>query len=94
MRKMRLDVESLAVESFAPAEQAPGRGTVRGHVSLYWEDCDVSDTCPGNYPCDPTQQSCAGTCGTTCAPGCGGGGGGGGSLPMPCSSTCYDQPGG
>jgi hypothetical protein len=58
---------------------------VRGHVSLYWEDCNPSETCDGaGWPCGPTEQSCAGTCyQNTCAPGCGGGGTGaiGGSDP-------------
>ena len=85
MRKLRLELDSLAVESFAPAEPPGRRGTVHGHVSLYWEDCDLSQTCQGaGYPCNPTDQSCAGTCfDYTCHPGCGGGGSGacGGSDP-------------
>jgi hypothetical protein len=84
MRKLRLEPDTLAVESFAPTGAPEGRGTVRGHVSLYWEDCNPSDTCAGaGWPCDPTDQSCAGTCHeNTCHPGCGGGtGGAGGSDP-------------
>ncbi|HEX2205206.1 MAG TPA: hypothetical protein VHG91_17995 [Longimicrobium sp.] len=86
------------MESFVPAEAPPARGTVRGHASLYWEDCYPSETCQGaGWPCGPTEQSCAGTCfENTSHPGCGAGGGGGGSHPglgVPCSATCYDQEG-
>ena len=88
MRKLKLDLEMLAVESFTPDSAPAGRRTVRGHVSLYWEDCNPSDTCAGaGWPCEPTDQSCAGTCYVhTCQPGCGAGTGGtggtGGSDPL------------
>jgi hypothetical protein len=100
MRKMRLQVDALRVESFDTAAASPERGTVHGHASLYWEDCYESETCPGaGWPCDPTDQSCGGTCYEfTCHPGCGGtaGGSGGshGGPDSPCSSTCNDQSGG
>lgn len=99
MRKIRLEIDALHVESFVPAEQAVARGTVRGMASLYWEDCSPSETCPGAYPCDPSQQSCGGTCyENTCHPGCGGGGSagcsGGCSGVTWCyvDTTCIDQP--
>jgi len=85
MRKLRLELDSLAVESFAPLDVPGERGTVRGHVSLYWEDCNPSDTCAGaGWPCDTSDQSCGGTCyERTCHPGCGAAsaGCGGGSDP-------------
>jgi hypothetical protein len=86
MRKLRLELDSLAVESFTAVDAPAERGTVRGHVSLYWEDCDASQTCAGaGWPCDPTDQSCAGTCfENTCHPGCGGGGTGPASDAMTC----------
>ena len=92
MRKVRLELDSLAVESFVPDEARKGRGTVRAYVSLYWEDCSPSDTCPGAWPCDPTDQSCAGSCFQySCHPTCPGGGGGGGShFGAACSDTCND----
>ena len=98
MRKMRLQVDALLVESFDTAAMSGARGTVRGHASLYWEDCYESETCPGaGWPCGQTEQSCGGTCYEfTCHPGCGGAGGGGGSHPgagSPCTSTCNDQDG-
>jgi len=92
VKKIRLELDALAVESFVAAERPGMRGTVRGHVSLYWEDCAVSETCPGNWPCGVTEQSCGGTCHEyTCHPGCGGTGGGGGTAGDPCTSTCNDE---
>jgi hypothetical protein len=97
MRKIRLDSDALRVESFVPAEQVAMRGTVRGMASLYWEDCSPSETCPGGYPCDPSQQSCGGTCHeNTCHPGCGGGsagcsGGCSGVTWCYVATTCIDQ---
>lgn len=62
MRKLKLQVESLAVESFEPASRgAPERGTVRGHghtqdpcVSTRenWETCQVSCM----YACFPSEE--------------------------------------
>ncbi|HSU17730.1 hypothetical protein [Longimicrobium sp.] len=90
MRKLRLDLDALVIESFAPADSPPARGTVRGHVSLYWEDCSPSETCAGaGYPCEHTDQSCGGTCyEATCAPGCGGGGTGTGTGGSDPAVTC------
>jgi hypothetical protein len=39
MRKVKLNVESLHVESFTPAEEQPQRGTVVGHVSRVHDGC-------------------------------------------------------
>jgi hypothetical protein len=94
MGKIRLEMEALSVESFAPADTPALRGTVRGMASLYWEDCQDSETCPGGYPCDPTDQSCGGTCYEgTCAPGgCGGGTYSAGcSMSCPSPETCIEQ---
>jgi hypothetical protein len=43
MKKLRLDVEDLAVESFATADGADERGTVRGHEAT--EGCAVTESC-------------------------------------------------
>ncbi|HEU4882591.1 MAG TPA: hypothetical protein VFT45_10110 [Longimicrobium sp.] len=96
MGKIRLEIETLHVESFTPAEAPMLRGTVHGMASLYWEDCNESETCPGaGWPCGPSEQSCGGTCYEhTCHPGCGGGGGTGGcSAVTLCymGTTCIDQ---
>jgi hypothetical protein len=103
MRKLRLELDALIVESFAPVGGGGARGTVHGHVSLYWEDCLPSETCEGaGWPCGPSEQSCAGTCYVhTCQPGCGGGsagcgsggcgGSGGGEVGGPCSYDCPEE---
>lgn len=41
MKKLSMDVEALAVESFATGENAAGRGTVRGHDTRYTEFCNT-----------------------------------------------------
>jgi hypothetical protein len=41
MKKLMLDVETLAVESFATGDAAAGRGTVRGHDTRYTEFCNT-----------------------------------------------------
>ena len=43
MKKLRLDVEHLAVESFATAGAAGAHGTVRGHAAT--DDCAVTRSC-------------------------------------------------
>jgi len=54
MKKMKLDVDALNVESFRPTERQPGlRGTVRGNEPT------VIGTCPCTYDI---------TCGFTCGP--------------------------
>lgn len=49
MRKLMLDMEMLAVESFAPAEAVVPRGTVAGHAGD--TDLDLL-TCAGFCPPD------------------------------------------
>jgi len=52
MRKIRLDVEELEVESFA-AEPAPAeRGTVRAMSGYPCETAYGNWTCDGYYSCD------------------------------------------
>lgn len=99
MRKIRLEIDALQVDSFTAADQAVPRGTVQGLASLYWEDCVGSETCDGGYPCGETEQSCGGTCyERTCHPGCGGsagcsGGCGSGVTHCYMGTTCIDMPG-
>lgn len=53
MRKVKLQLEALAVESFETAEQGEAKGTVRAHATggdSYYEAC--IDTCATCY------QSC------------------------------------
>jgi len=63
MKKLRLQLEDLAVESFATAEEKAGRGTVGAHNSC--------DTCVDlNCSADCTGLSCPDT-GTGTGPGTG-----------------------
>ena len=67
MKKLKLDVDALAVESFDTRAAESGAGTVHGHISYpngchtppdsYPETCDYA-TCAGNT----CWQSCNGTC--------------------------------
>ena len=57
MRKMKLDIERLAVESFEMhAGDTDARGTVRGNAATV--------LCTRAYPCDSYQLSCLGSCAT------------------------------
>lgn len=58
MKKLTLDVDRLAVETFEPAPEAlPRRGTVEGH----------QPTNPQANTCDPLEGTCFGyTCFRTC----------------------------
>ncbi|HEX5870335.1 MAG TPA: pinensin family lanthipeptide [Longimicrobium sp.] len=78
MKKLKLQIEQLAVESFATAAAAQARGTVQAHGTV------VGYTCGAGATCGPE------TCGELyCIPHtdnpniCGGGGGTAG-----CSSVC------
>lgn len=72
MRKIRLDIDELEVESFEPGSGDAARGTVRGHGTQYGS-CQGSCvyTCGGRTceaPCvvDPTLYvTCAESCGWT-----------------------------
>lgn len=50
MRKLALDVDLLAVESFATGDESPGRGTVRGNDTRITEFCHTR-SCPGTACC-------------------------------------------
>jgi hypothetical protein len=71
MRKIQLDIEDLAVESFDTANSGkPDGGTVRGHDWSEWEGCTQFDgcnsgeslcaTCDGGCPDDTT--TCFASC--------------------------------
>ena len=62
MRKIRLEIETLSVESFIPAADSPAaRGTVDAHavgtrncttaMTLCETNCDCSFNCPSVGPC-------------------------------------------
>ena len=68
MNKLKLDLDDLAVESFATTPE-PHRegGTVFGQQCTCYTQC----TCPGCPTCDAScngtcDASCNGTCGDTC----------------------------
>ena len=80
MRKLRLDPESLAVESFQAAPALRSRATVRaaqdafgvvaGTLAADGGVCDPgTDTCPTNPTC-PGQFTCDASCGKICTPTC------------------------
>lgn len=78
MNKLTLNVEDLAVESFATAPEKDGRGTVRAHADTWINSCPQScdwtcntrndGTCPTGFTC---HESCGGTCDAGCNPGTG-----------------------
>ena len=66
MRKIRLSVEDLAVESFRTADGMEKKvGTVHGHAWSEWEGCVISGmsdcaTCAGGCPRDT--MTCFASC--------------------------------
>ena len=64
MKKLRLDVEKLTVESFDTSKAEEARGTVAAHNDTR-ETCqgDTLETCPGDTLDGPT---CMGDMGWTC----------------------------
>lgn len=57
MKKLKLRVEELAVESFEADARTAGRGTVHGHLGAMSDDtlCDIL-TCGGGYTCDEPEH--------------------------------------
>ena len=86
MKKLKLDLEDLSVESFAttPEPRAEG-GTVFGQQCTCYTQC----TCPGCPTCDAScNGTCGGTCGGTCDASCNGTCGG--TCDFSCGDTCYE----
>lgn len=106
MKKIRIDVDALAVESFATTpEPRREKGTVRGHASM--DETCLDYSCEGSCDwtfcvpyctdegCAPTPagtcQTCGGSCGATCYAGCGGGSGGGDPTACTaCDLSCFE----
>ena len=67
MRKLKLEIEALEVESFAPEAGPEDAGTVRAYFTAYYELCYEGDTWQQSCTCEPTcnAQTCY-TCGTNC----------------------------
>ena len=57
MRKLTLQIEDLAVDSFTAGEAEDRRGTVRGHDTRVTEFCTVKP-CKPTSAC-PTVDTCA-----------------------------------
>jgi hypothetical protein len=94
MKKIRLDLDALAVDSFDANPDVPGYGTVGANASIETDTCigpscrrcptdtgSFCSTCGGNTcaSCDP---SCVNTCGT-CQ--------GMNTCDASCPDTCYDS---
>jgi hypothetical protein len=71
MKKMKLALDDLAVETFAPAEPPENRGTVHAHDSGPYTDeclsCGVYTGCgfggcESEYPCGHTEACPTATC--------------------------------
>jgi hypothetical protein len=59
MKKLQLDVEKLAVESFEPLATAEAEGTVQGHAASYWQS-QCKSYCTFERCC--TAETFNGTC--------------------------------
>jgi hypothetical protein len=68
MRKLKLTVDQLQVDSFHAVDAEPERGTVAGY-SEPWECVSPYGSCERyctQETCNTCQASCYGTCGGTC----------------------------
>lgn len=75
MRKLKLQLEDLMVDSFTTEPTRREKGTIFGEQCT----CHTACTCPGCPTCD---VSCNGTCGGTCNAACNG------TCDGSCGGTC------
>jgi hypothetical protein len=75
MKKLRLHLEDLQIDSFHTTPAEKPKGTVFGEQCTCYTQC----TCPGCPTCD---ASCNGTCGGTCNASCNG------TCDASCNGTC------
>lgn len=54
MPKLKLEIDTLQVESFEPKAIPGERGTVRGQLTAYYELCHEGDTWQNSCTCEPT----------------------------------------
>jgi hypothetical protein len=66
MKKLRLQLDDLRIDSFETTAAEKPRGTVFGEQCTCWTQCG-QNTCPGCPTCD---ASCNGTCAASCANTC------------------------
>lgn len=88
MKKLKLEIDALRVETFEPADGAGERGTVRGHLSAYYELCNPGDTWQASCTCEPTCN--AATCYNCGSAGCASAACTGGGAT--CTGNCCLQP--
>jgi hypothetical protein len=70
MKKLKMQLDELVVESFTTAAEKEGRGTVEGHVSCdTCEDLNCSANCTGVSCNTGTGTGGASGMGTICGPG-------------------------
>lgn len=66
MKKLRLELDEIEVETFEVAEARKERGTVHGHHPTAWETCTCE--CSADTACDSNAAPCSGhplSCGPT-----------------------------
>ncbi|HEX6747923.1 MAG TPA: hypothetical protein VF092_11585 [Longimicrobium sp.] len=70
MKKLRLDLDAIRVDTFTTTRAEGERGTVKGHVCCC---CCCPCCCTGGNSCGGTCDTCLTGCGTcqTCATACG-----------------------
>ena len=88
MKKFKLELDDLRIDSFSTTPAQTPKGTVFGEQCTCYTNC----TCPGCPTCDAScngtcNASCNGTCATTC--GCGGD-----TVDYSCGGTCDGSCGG
>ncbi|MBB4637188.1 pinensin family lanthipeptide [Longimicrobium terrae] len=76
MRKLKLEIDDLAVESFTPSVGEGEAGTVRANITAYYELCHADQTAEATCTCEPTCNAqtcynCSAACGSArCTGGC------------------------
>jgi hypothetical protein len=83
MKKFRLELDDLRIDSFSTTPAQATKGTVFGEQCTCYTNC----TCPG---CPTCAASCNGTCDASCNGTCDAscGGGCGGETDFSCDFTC------
>ena len=87
MKKLKLEIEALEVETFEPTAGREEHGTVRGYLTAYYELCQPGDTWQRTCTCEPTcnAQTCYTCGGAACqSAGCTGGA----CTGAACTGTC------
>ncbi|HST60737.1 MAG TPA: hypothetical protein VLK84_18700 [Longimicrobium sp.] len=78
MRKLKLSVDQLQVESFHAVEREAQRGTVAGNDSWVLVCSEGGNSCKGWCSADTACQTCDASCNGTCYNSCG----------ASCAGTC------